>query len=130
MLLWKKVMIGLMLGIIVGLIFKEKAAQLRPIGEMFMRLIKMVIVPLIYISIVNALINVEDTSKLTRITLKAVMLFVFTTFFAVIIGVVLSHFLKPGGGLELQALGLHEVDRAASQEGFTFTKIRHPEFIS
>ena len=122
-LLWKKVMIGLVIGIITGLIFQEKAAQLRPIGEIFMRLIKMVIVPLIYISIVNALINVEDTSKLTRITVKAVILFVFTTCFAAVIGIVLSHFLKPGGGLELQALGLQEFDRAASGNAVTFTKI-------
>ncbi|NRA73155.1 MAG: dicarboxylate/amino acid:cation symporter [Rickettsiales bacterium] len=122
-LLWQQVMIGLVLGIVTGLIFQEKAVHLQPIGELFMRLIKMVIVPLIYISIVTAIINVEDTSKLTRITGKAVVLFLVTTTFAVALGLLLSHFLKPGSGLELESLGLKELHREASTNTFNITKI-------
>ena len=121
--LWKKIMAGLVLGVITGLIFQEKAIHLKPIGQLFMRLIKMVIVPLIYISIVNAIINVEDTSKLTRITGKSIVLFLVTTSFAVTLGLVLSHFLKPGSGLELHSLGLHEFDRAGASSTFSLTKI-------
>ena len=94
--LWKKVTAGLLLGIITGLIFKEKASQFRIIGELFMRLIKMIIIPLIYISIVKAIISVEDTSKLSRITIKAIILFLFTTCFSLAVGLLLAHFLKPG----------------------------------
>ena len=123
--LWKKVTAGLALGIITGLIFGEKAGELRPIGELFMRLIKMVIVPLIYISIVNAIISVEDTSKLSRITVKAIILFLFTTCFSVTIGLLFSHFLKPGAGLDPESLGLlKNVDRAVGAHGgITFYKL-------
>ncbi|NRA73156.1 MAG: dicarboxylate/amino acid:cation symporter [Rickettsiales bacterium] len=122
-LLWQQVMIGLVLGIITGLIFQDKAVHLQPIGELFMRLIKMVIVPLIYISIVTAIINVEDTSKLTRITGKAIALFFVTTTFAVALGLLFSYFLKPGSGLELEALGLKEVHKEASASAFNVSKI-------
>ena len=122
-LLWQQVMLGLILGIIAGLIFQEKAMVLQPIGELFMRLIKMIIVPLIYISIVTALINVEDTSKLTRITGKAMVLFLTTTTFAVALGLLLSHFFQPGAGLELNALGLKEVSRDSSVGAFSVSKI-------
>jgi Na+/H+-dicarboxylate symporter len=123
--LWKKVAAGLVLGVIAGLIFKEKASSLSIIGEIFMRLIKMIIVPLMYISIVNAIISVEDTSKLSRITVKSLVLFLFTTCFSVVIGVILSHFIKPGSGLELQSLGLGGVAKVASDADLTlnFSKI-------
>jgi len=113
--LWKKVTIGLVLGIITGLVFGEKAANLKIIGEIFMRLIQMVIVPLIYISIVTAIINVEDTSKLSRITIKAFVLFILTTCVAVAVGLILTSLFNPGGSIDPQMLSLKALGESAAE---------------
>jgi Na+/H+-dicarboxylate symporter len=102
--LWKKVAAGFVLGIIVGMMFGERAAFLGLLGEIFVRLIKMVMFPLIYISIVLAIATVEDTKSLSRITLKSLALFMVTACAAVGIGLLVAYILKPGASVSLTNL--------------------------
>lgn len=120
--LWKKVAAGLVLGIIVGAIVGEKAACLSLLGEIFIRLIKMVMIPLIYVSVVIAIINVDDPKSLSRITIKSVTLFLFTTCFAICIGIGVTYFFKPGIGLDLSALKSEtfRVDPSANKSALSF----------
>ena len=53
--LWKKVIIGLVLGVILGVTLKEQTVYIKPFGDLFIRLIKMVIVPLIFFAIVSGI---------------------------------------------------------------------------
>ena len=97
--LWHKVTLGLILGIICGVIFGEKTASIKVIGQVFLRIITMVIVPLIFFSLVNGLTSYTDTNSLGRVGLKAVCAFLTTTFFAVIFGLGIGVLLKPGAGV-------------------------------
>ena len=99
--LWKKVLIGLVLGVLLGIIFEEKVVYLKPFGDIFIRLIKMVIVPLIFFAIVSGITSIQDSKTLGRIGLKASVAYLLTTLFAITIGLTVGTLLKPGNGIVL-----------------------------
>lgn len=123
--LWKKVTFGLILGVIVGAVFGDKVTGLSILGDIFIRLIKMVMVPLIYVSIVIAIISMDDSRSLSRITIKSTALFLSTTCLAICIGVVIAYIFKPGFGIDLSALKLETFteETRAPKDFFSFTKI-------
>jgi Na+/H+-dicarboxylate symporter len=99
--LWKKVLIGLILGCIAGFIMGPQASMLKPIGDVFIRLIKMIIVPLILCAVISGVSSIGETTKLGRIGLKAAVAYFVTTVFAVCIGLGTGVLLKPGQGFKL-----------------------------
>ncbi|KJV56731.1 dicarboxylate symporter family protein [Orientia chuto str. Dubai] len=101
MMLWKKVILGLILGIITGVLFPEYVNHIKPIGDIFLRLIKMVIAPLIFFSLVSGIISVNDSNSLGRLGIKATIAFFSTTLFAVLFGIGMAIILKPGIGLTI-----------------------------
>ncbi|MBE0460627.1 MAG: dicarboxylate/amino acid:cation symporter [Candidatus Aminicenantes bacterium] len=94
-----KIFIGLILGVIVGLIFREKAQIIEPIGTIFLRLITMIVVPLVLVSLTLGTASLGDIRKLGRIGLKTIVYFVITTIIAISIGLTLANIVKPGEGL-------------------------------
>ena len=99
--LWKRVFIGLCLGIIVGMLLGEKAAVFQPLGTIFINLILMVVIPLIFFVLVNGIVNIENTANFKRIGVKSIFAFLGTAMFAVILGIVITTILKPGIGAHL-----------------------------
>ena len=83
--LWKQVLLGLLIGVILGFLLQEHAVYLKPFGDMFIRLIKMIVVPMIFFAIVSGITNVQDAQLLGRIGVKASIIYLCTTCFAVII---------------------------------------------
>jgi len=94
-----KIFIGLILGVIVGLVFREKAQIIEPIGTIFLRLITMIVVPLVLVSLTLGTASLGDIRKLGRIGLKTIVYFVITTIIAISIGLSLANIVKPGEGL-------------------------------
>lgn len=99
--LWKKVIIGLALGVCLGFLLKEKVIFLKPLGDIFIRLIKMIIVPLIFFAIVGGITNSTNTKALGRVGLKAAIAYIGTTIFAIIIGIGCALLIKPGSNISL-----------------------------
>ncbi len=97
--LWLKVFIGLILGAFVGLMMGPDAAVLQPLGTVFINLIKMVIVPLVFFSIVSAITGLANSDNLSRMGLKAMVLYITTSLASVCLGFVLAHFFEPGVGV-------------------------------
>jgi len=89
------------LGVLLGFFLGEWATYLKPLGDIFIRLIKMIIIPLIFFSIVTGITNVKDTKTLGRLGLKSLFAFLVTTFLAITIGLVIGSILEPGTGLKL-----------------------------
>ncbi len=106
--LWKQVFIGLVAGIAVGVIFGEKASYVKPLGDIFIRLIQMIIVPLIFFSLVSGLTGMTDKVALSRVAIKSVAAFLITTSLAITIGMVAAIFFEPGVGISVSAL--HSAD--------------------
>ncbi|MEK6734286.1 MAG: dicarboxylate/amino acid:cation symporter [Pseudomonadota bacterium] len=101
MLLWKKVLLGLILGVFLGFILGDKVVYLKPFGDLFIRLIKMVIVPVIFFAIVGGITSAENSKAIGRVGFKASLAYIGTTIFAVLIGLTVGTLLKPGSGLKL-----------------------------
>jgi len=99
--LWKKVTLGLILGIIVGIYCPEYVIYIKPVGDIFLRMIKMIIAPLIFFSLVSGITSMTDPTSLGRLGIKAVAAFLGTTFFAVIFGITVALLLKPGHGVHI-----------------------------
>ena len=97
--LWQKVIIGMVLGILFGVYGKEYAQYLKPFGDVFLNMIKMVVVPLILFSILNGVISVSDASTFGRLGTRAFLMYMVTTAFAVTIGLTFANVFEPGVGL-------------------------------
>lgn len=121
--LWKKITVGLVAGVIVGIVFGEDAEVLKPIGDIFIRLIKMIIIPLIYISIVMGMTSINDSASLSRISLKSIAAFLLTTSFAIVIGLVTAYVLKPGAGISADAISAGGIARTSADAQFDLMKI-------
>ncbi len=94
--LWQKIFCGLILGLIVGLIFKEDALIFKPLGTLFLNLIKMLIVPLIFVTLISGITSMDDLSKMKRIGLKTFFIYIGTTSIAISIGLLFGYIFEPG----------------------------------
>jgi Na+/H+-dicarboxylate symporter len=97
-----KILAGMTLGLLAGLLFKNIGYIdfvkdfIKPFGTVFINLLKMIAVPLIVVSLITGLADLKDISKLSKLGLKTVFLFLFTTFFSVSLGLVLVNIIQPG----------------------------------
>ena len=101
-----KIFIALVLSVVVGLIAGEPALPfinwwIAPIGTIFINLIKMIIVPIVFFSLVVGMTSIGDTKKLGRIGIKTVLIYLVTTAIAIAIGFAVAGIAHPGVGLQL-----------------------------
>jgi Na+/H+-dicarboxylate symporter len=94
-----QILIAMGLGLVFAVIF-GKVAFVDRIAEVFMRLLRMVIVPLVLTSIVHGVAGIGDGKSLGRLGLKTLLYYCTTSLFAILIGLVLSNTIRPGDGLE------------------------------
>lgn len=94
-------MISLILGIACGLIFGEKMTAIAPIGNIFLNLIKMIIVPIVMCSIISSTASIGDIKKLGRVGGKTLMLYIGTTALSATIGIILAYSTRLGEGIML-----------------------------
>lgn len=96
-----KILIGFVAGIVAGAVLGPTASVVKPLGDLFLRLIRMIIVPLVFSSLVVGAAGVGDVRKLSRIGGKTIVFFLVTTAIAVMIGLLLGNVIAPGVGLSL-----------------------------
>ncbi len=101
--LWKKILIGLILGVGVGAFLGADAEYIKPLGTLFINAIKMLIVPLVFCSLVVGVTSMQDTKKMGRIGFKTIAIYMFTTAVAISIGLGIGTILEPGAGLNMVA---------------------------
>ncbi|WP_262691341.1 dicarboxylate/amino acid:cation symporter [Kordiimonas aestuarii] len=109
--LWKRIMAMLVLGIIFGAIAGENALAISWIGDIFLRLIRMIVVPLVFITLVSGVIAMGDPKRLGSLGIKTLSLYIGTTLIAITIGLTLAAIIQPGIGVDLagaEAKGLAE----------------------
>ncbi|MEM5426771.1 MULTISPECIES: C4-dicarboxylate transporter DctA [Paraburkholderia] len=108
--LFGRVVIALVLGIVVGAVFPHFAQSLRPFGDGFLKLIKMVIGPIVFCVVVSGMAHAGDLKKVGRVGLKSVVYFEAMTTVALVIGAVLAYVTRPGAGMNVD---LHSLDAAS-----------------
>ncbi len=104
--------IGMVLGILVGLLASSmgwSASYFQPFGQLFINLIRMVVVPLVFVTLVAGAASVGDVRCLGRIATKTLVYYFVTTAIAIIIGLILANIVQPGVGLDLSKDNLKAV---------------------
>ena len=101
--LWKRILLALVAGVVAGSLLGESAVSIKWIGDLFVRLISMVVVPLVFFTLVSGVIAMGDPQKLGSLGIKTLALFMVTTLLAICIGIALALLLQPGVGVDLSA---------------------------
>lgn len=99
--MWQQVVLGLFLGIITGLLMGADAEKFKFLGTIFINLIKMVVVPLIFLSLVSGITSMGDGSNFKRVGLKGLSAYILTAAFAVVLGIGAGIIFEPGHGLQV-----------------------------
>lgn len=94
-----RTLIGLGLGLIFGLTLKENSLIVEPIGKIYISLIRMVVIPLVMVSIINSISNFEDSSKLKSLGIRAIGMLLGTTAIAGIVGIIFGNIFSVGKGI-------------------------------
>ncbi|WP_144522792.1 cation:dicarboxylate symporter family transporter [Bacillus pumilus] len=98
-----QILIGLILGVVVGAIFFGNPGvetYLKPIGDFFLRLIKMIVIPIVVSSLILGVAGAGDGKKVGKLGFRTILYFEIITTFAIILGLVLANFVQPGAGVD------------------------------
>ncbi len=97
----QKIFIGMALGLVTGLLFPHLAPYLEPLSTIFIRLVKTIVVPIIFVSLIVGIAGHGDMKAVGRMGLKAIVYFEIVTTFALGIGLLAVNLLRPGDGVDI-----------------------------
>jgi aerobic C4-dicarboxylate transport protein len=99
--LYIQVLTAITFGILLGHFYPETAITMKPLGDGFIKLIKMIIAPIIFCTVVNGIAGMQDMSKIGRVGVKALLYFEAVSTLALIIGLIVVHIIRPGEGMNV-----------------------------
>lgn len=109
-----QVVVGMALGVAVGAIWPHVGKELKPLGDVFIRLIQMVVGLIIFCTVTHGIASVRDLGKVGRIAVKAMIYFEVVTSIALIIGLITINVLRPGVGMHIDPLMLQSATASAA----------------
>src|SRR6188472_2802368 len=119
-----RVLVAIALGVILGVVSPGTAKSMRPLGDTFVNLVKMVIAPIVFFTIVLGIATLGDLKRVGRVGGKALLYFEVVTTFALAIGLVVVNVIKPGAGLDVSALGKGDISKyAEAGKAMSFVEI-------
>ena len=123
-LLYFWVLIGIIAGVAVGAFWPAFGASLQPLGEGFINLVKMIIPPVIFLTVVTGIAGSRQLAALGRVVAKAFAYFLFFSTLALIVGLVVAHVVQPGAGMHvdpstLNAAAVHGYEEKAHETSVT-----------
>ena len=101
--LYVQVLTAITLGIFLGYFYPETATSMKPLGDGFIKLIKMIIAPIIFCTVVTGIAGMQDMDKVGRVGVKALLYFEVVSTLALIIGLLVVHVIQPGAGMNVDA---------------------------
>ena len=104
--LYLQVIAGVVLGIVLGVIWPKLAVEMQPFGDAFIKLVRMIIAPIVFVTVVVGIAKLTNAAEVGRIGLKAIIYFEVMTTFAMFIGLVVGHVFQPGTGLNIDPASL------------------------
>jgi aerobic C4-dicarboxylate transport protein len=106
--LFFQILVAVVLGVAIGYFWPGVGSALRPLGDGFIQLIKMIIAPLIFLVIVTGISAVGDVKSVGRVGVKALIYFTAATLFALAFGLLVANIVQPGAGLNIDPASLSE----------------------
>ncbi len=115
--LYIQVLIAIAIGILLGHFYPDFSVQLKPLGDGFIKLVKMMIAPVIFCTIVTGIAGMQNTKKIGSVGLKAIVYFEIVTTLALITGLLVINIMKPGAGMnvKMESLDASAVEQYATQ---------------
>jgi len=110
--LYAQVLVAIALGVALGWLAPEIGAQLKPLGDAFIKLVKMIIAPVIFLTVVTGIAGLSHLGELGRVALKTFGYFLLMSTFALIVGLVVANFVQPGAGMHV-VLGAEQASHVA-----------------
>lgn len=110
-----QIFIALILGVLFGYFFPELGQSLKPVGDVFIRMIKMIVVPLIFSALVMGIAGTGDFKQVGRLGVKTLIWFEVATTLALVVGLVVVNVLQPGAGVSVGTLDAGAVNAAAGK---------------
>jgi len=110
-----QIFIALILGIVFGYVFPNYGVALKPVGDMFIRMIKMIVVPLVFSSLIMGIAGTGDFKKLGRLGAKSIIWFEIATTLALFVGLAVVNILQPGVGVNVVATDASAVTTSAKK---------------
>ncbi|MEI8272419.1 MAG: C4-dicarboxylate transporter DctA [Paludibacter sp.] len=104
--LFFQVIVAILIGVLLGYFYPSFAVQLKPLGVGFIKLVKMMIGPVIFCTIVTGIAGMQDAKKVGRVGIKALIYFEIVSTVALIIGLIVVNILKPGVGMNVNPASL------------------------
>lgn len=104
--LYFQVLVAIVLGVLLGHYLPDKAINLKVLGDGFIALVKMIIAPVIFITVSTGIASMSDLKTVGRVTGKAFIYFITFSTLALIIGMIVSHLIQPGAGLHVDPASL------------------------
>src|SRR6202045_1683814 len=117
--LYVQVLIAILLGVVVGWLWPSLATNdwIKALGDGFIKLIKMVIAPIIFCTVVSGIAHIQDAKKVGRIGIKALVYFEVVSTFALVIGLLVGNIVRPGAGFGGALASADKVATYAKQAG-------------
>ncbi|MCK0198988.1 dicarboxylate/amino acid:cation symporter [Ancylobacter sp. 6x-1] len=110
--LYVQVLVAIALGIAIGHFWPETGAALKPLGDAFIKLVKMIIAPVIFLTVSTGIAGMTDMQKVGRVAGKAMLYFLCFSTLALIVGLIIGNLIQPGAGLHIDP---HTIDAKAIQ---------------
>jgi aerobic C4-dicarboxylate transport protein len=96
--LYVQVLFAIFCGVLLGIYLPTDAVAMKPLGDGFIKLIKMIIAPVIFCTVVSGIAGMQDVKKIGRVGGKALLYFEVVSTFALVIGLAVANFMQPGAG--------------------------------
>lgn len=97
--------IALALGVLFGYVFSENVSVIEPIGKIYISLIRMMVIPLVMVSLIRSISNIEDSNKLKEIGIKVIAVLLGTTGIAALVGILFGKLFNVGNGIVFSGAG-------------------------
>ena len=104
-----QVLFAVLMGVLVGIVWPDTGRALKPLGDTFINLVKMVIAPVIFLTIVHGIASMADLRKLGRVGGKALLYFELVSTLALVIGLIVVNVTKPGAAIDISTLAKGDV---------------------
>ena len=123
--LYVQVLIGVFAGVALGFFYPSLGVDVKPLGDVFIKLIKMVFAPIIFATVVLGIARMENMKELGRVGARALIYFEILSTFALVLGLVVVNVVRPGDGMNIDAT---QLDTKAIA-GYTATAAKPTGFV-
>ncbi len=106
--LYVQVVVAIVIGVLLGYFEPQYGVALKPLGDAFIKLVKMIIAPVIFLTIVTGIASMSELKSVGRVFGKAMLYFLFFSTLALVVGMVVAHVVQPGAGMNVNVADLDQ----------------------